>query len=137
DFEKHVTLRMAGQSEGVLGLGAQTTPFKLSFDKWKLNAYIHSEPLPIPAKPTKLEIAIGEGTKAARGGPPMNAKLAQSVAIPGLYDLAINAVNPTLVNNERFEPEQLLVAEVSSLVNEQEIAKNVSAWVLPLFHPTT
>ena len=137
DFEKRVALKLAGQSDGILGIGAQTTPFKVSYDKWKLNAFIHSEPLPIPAKPTTMEITVSDGTRAQRGGPPSAARQSLTVSIPGLYDLAINAVNPALVNNERFEPEQLLVAEVSSLVNEQEIAKNVSAWVLPPFHPAT
>jgi uncharacterized protein YfaS (alpha-2-macroglobulin family) len=133
DFEKRITLRMAGQSEGVLGIGAQATPFKVSYDKWRLNAFIHSDPLSIPAKPTTLDIAIAEGARAAKGGPAATAKLAQSVPIPGLYSLAVNSVVPTLVSNERFEPEQVLVAEASALVNEQEIAKSVSAWVLPLY----
>jgi uncharacterized protein YfaS (alpha-2-macroglobulin family) len=137
DFEKRITLRMAGQSEGILGIGAQASPFKVSYDKWKLNAFIHSDPLPIPAKPTTMELAIGEGAKAQRGGPPTMAKLTQTVAIPGLFDLQVISVNPTLVNNERFEPEQLLVAEMSSLVNEQETAKSIGVWVLPPFHPTS
>ena len=64
-------------------------------------------------------------------------KIARSVSVPGLYSLAVNSVQPALVNNERFEPEQLLVAEVSSLVNEQEMARSVSAWVLPLYDPAT
>ncbi|MEP6701528.1 MAG: alpha-2-macroglobulin [Betaproteobacteria bacterium] len=137
DFEKHITLRMSGQSEGILGLGAQSSPVKVSYDKWKLNAFIHSEPLPIPAKATTMELAITEGTRAARGGPPSAEKLTRTISVPGLYSLAVNAVNPTLVNNERFEPEQLLVAELSSLMNEQEIAKNIAAWVLPVYHPAT
>ena len=137
DFEKHVTLRLAGQSEGVLGLGGQSTPFKVSYDKWKLNAYIHSEPLPIPAKPTTLDVLVDAGVRAARGGPPTADKIARPVSVPGLYSLSVNSVQPALVNNERFEPEQLLVAELSTLVNEQEMAKSVSAWVLPLYDPAT
>ena len=137
DFDKRITLRVAGQSEGILGLGAKDTPFKVSYDKWKLNAYIHSEPLPIPAKPSSIEVTIADGARAQRGGPPTTSKLTQTVAIPGLFDLHVNAVNPTLVNNERYEPEQLLVAEMSSPVNEQETAKSIAAWVLPPFHPTS
>jgi hypothetical protein len=137
DFERRVTLRTAGQSEGILGLGAQSSPFKVSYDKWKLNAFIHSDPLPIPSKPTTMEVTVADGAKAAKGGPPIAAKLVQSVSIPGLYSLAISSVAPTLVNNERFEPEQLIVVENSALVNEQEIAKNIAAWVLPIHHPNS
>jgi uncharacterized protein YfaS (alpha-2-macroglobulin family) len=137
DFEKRVSLRLAGQSEGILGLGGQTTPFKISYDKWKLNAFIHSEPLSIPAKPTTLDVLVDSGARAARGGPPVADKIARAVSVPGLYSLNVNSVQPALVNNERFEPEQLLVAEASSLVNEQEMGKSVSAWLLPLYHPAT
>ncbi len=137
DFEKRVTLRLAGQSEGILGLGGQATAFRVSYDKWKLNAFVHSEPLPIPGKPTTLEVLIDAGAHAARGGPAATAKIARTLQVPGLYSLSINSVQPALVNNERFEPEQLLVAEASSLVNEQEMAKAFSAWVLPLYHPVT
>lgn len=137
DFERRVVLRLSGQSEGVLGIGAQSTPFKISFDKWKLNAYIHSEPIPIPARPTTLDVLVDAGARAARGGPATTEKTARAIAVPGLYSLAINGVQPTLVNNERFEPEQILVAEFSSLVNEQEPLKSIKAWVLPLYHPAT
>ncbi|MBK9607277.1 MAG: alpha-2-macroglobulin [Betaproteobacteria bacterium] len=137
DFEKRITLRLAGQSEGILGLGAQTTPFKVSYDKWKVNAFVHSEPLPIPAKPTTLDVLVDAGARAARGGPPAADKILRPVSVPGLYSLAVNSVQHALVNNERFEPEQLLVAEASSLVNEQEMGKSVSAWLLPPYHPST
>ena len=137
DFEKRITLRLAGQSEGILGVGAQATPFKVSYDKWKLNAFVHSEPMPIPGKPTTLAVLVDAGARAARGGPAATEKIVRTVQVPGLYSLTINSVQPALVNNERFEPEQLLVAEASSLVNEQEMNKAFSAWVLPLYHPAT
>ena len=137
DFEKRVTLRFAKQGEGLLSLGSKSMPFKVSYDKWKLNAFIHSDPLPIPAQPTTLEVLIDSGAHAARGSPPFDDKIAKSAAVPGLYSLVVNTLKPALVNNERFEPEQLLVAELSSLVNEQEMAKAISAWVLPVHDPAT
>ncbi|MEP7083646.1 MAG: MG2 domain-containing protein, partial [Betaproteobacteria bacterium] len=92
---------------------------------------------PIPAKPTVLDVLIDSGVRAARGRSVKVDKIARAVAVPGLYSLNINSVQPALVNNERFEPEQLLVAEASSLVNEQEMAKAFSAWVLPIHHPAS
>src|SRR5262249_44044270 len=48
ELEKRVELRLAGQSAGILGVGRQTTKFTISYDKLKLNAYVHSAPLPAP-----------------------------------------------------------------------------------------
>ena len=38
DLEKRVTLRMAGQKGGILGLGAKTYPFTVSYNKFKAEA---------------------------------------------------------------------------------------------------
>src|SRR5258705_2939051 len=49
DFEKRVVLREAKKSAGFLGFGAENSRFRVSYDKLKLNAYVHSEALPIPS----------------------------------------------------------------------------------------
>ena len=48
DFEKRVSLRMKGQALGLLGLGGANYPAQITFDKFNLNAYIHSDPSAIP-----------------------------------------------------------------------------------------
>lgn len=137
DFEKRIMLRLAGQSEGILGLGAQTTPFKVSYDKWKVNAFVHSEPLPIPAKPTTLDVLVDAG-RARRA---RRAAGCRQDCAPGFGPGALQPrreFSAARVGQQRtLEPEQLLVAEASSLVNEQEMGKSVSAWLLPPYHPST
>src|SRR5206468_6211636 len=43
----------------------------------------------------------------------------------------------TLVRNARYEPEQVLVLATSADVGEKDIQQSVSAWILPIYNPTT
>jgi uncharacterized protein YfaS (alpha-2-macroglobulin family) len=135
ELERRIELRMAGQSEGVLGLGRETTPFKVTYDKLKLNAYVHSATLPIPKESTTLGFSLAKGVTAQLGGPGTRELLAQAITVPGVYGLEVADVAPLIVTNERFEPEQVLMLTTTQRVHERELAKNVTAWVLPLKNP--
>lgn len=132
-LEKLVTLRL---SDGKQKPTYTLKKFVVTYDERKLNAYIHSEPLAIPLNDTNMAVAIDAGTHAARGGPAID-KLEGTVAIPGLYSLQIGSVSATLVDNAKFEPEQVLVVEVSQPVNERDTTKAVTAWLLPKFNAKT
>ena len=43
----------------------------------------------------------------------------------------------TLVRNERYEPEQVLILSTSADVGEKDIQQVVTAWVLPVYNPST
>ncbi len=135
ELEKRIELRLAGQAEGVLGVGRETTPYTVGYDKLKLHAYVHSAVLPIPKESTTLAIAVDKGVRAAAGGVPSADALAQSVEVPGLYSLGLDSVAVTVVTNERFEPEQVLIVNTSQLVHERVLSANIKAWVLPLQNP--
>lgn len=135
DFEKHVVLREAGKSGGFLGLGAENTKFRVSYDKLKLNAYVHSEALPIPAKPLRLDLAIEPGARAARGGKPTATALTHTVTVPGLYSLAVQSAVLTQAENQRLEPDRILMVNLSADTHEREVATKVRAWQLPVYHP--
>lgn len=137
EFEKNTSLKMDGAAEGVLGIGNESSKFNVTYDKLKLNAYIHSEPIIIPKKNAMMKVIVDSGIHAARGGAPLEKKLEKQVSIPGLFSLNINNAQLTLVNNERFEPEQVLITETSASVLEKEIAQKISAYVLPVYHPET
>ena len=130
-LEKNIKLKMRTGKSSLLSFGSDTIPFVVSYDKLKLNAYIHSAPLAIPKDDSVLEVTIDEGLKAAAGGKPFETALTQSVNVPGLYSLLINEVNPIVVSNEQNEPEQILLLNASAAINEKEMAKHVRAWVLP------
>lgn len=51
--------------------------------------------------------------------------------MPGLYSLAVKNVSPTLVDNDRYEPEQVLVTEISGAVRGSDLNGLIKPWVLP------
>lgn len=137
DFDKRVKLSQKGKGGGFLGVGAETTKFRISYDKLRLNAYIHSEPLPIPAKNERMDIVIESGVRAAQGGKPTGSDIKQAVNIPGLYSLRVQELTASQVENDQQEPNRVLVVNFSSDVPERELASKVQAWLLPVYHPDT
>ena len=135
EFEKRLELRLAGQAEGVLGVGRETTKFTVVYDKLKLSAYVHSVALPIPKESTTLNVTLAKGLVAQAGGNATPAELTGTVAVPGLYSLSVEDMTPTVVTNERFEPEQVLIVATSQLVHERELARNLKVWLLPTRNP--
>jgi hypothetical protein len=135
ELEKRIELRLAGQSTGILGVGKQTTRFTISYDKLKLAAYIHSDPLPIPKTDTTLSVAIDKGVVAARGGRGIDQLIAQTIQVPGLYSLQVADVGPIVATGPANEPDQVLVVQMSASVAEKEMQKSVVAWVLPVQNP--
>jgi alpha-2-macroglobulin len=135
ELERRIEVRLAGQKEGVLGLGRDTTPFTVVYDKLKLNASIHSASVAIPKDPTSLEVHIEAGVRAARGGNRTDAPLTAEARIPGLYSLAVVGVEPVVVSNERDEPEQVLWVNLSAATGDADVAQAVKVWVLPKVRP--
>lgn len=134
EFEKRVVLTREG-GKGIWGLGESRDRFQVTYDKLKLNAYIHSEQIPIPRKDSYLDVSIGRGVQAERGGPGTTDTLSQRVPIPGLFSLQVKGQQIALVNNEKGEAEQVLIIETSSPVHENGMDRAVHAWVLPEHDP--
>ncbi|TLY50938.1 MAG: alpha-2-macroglobulin family protein, partial [Gammaproteobacteria bacterium] len=131
-FEKAIALKLLGPKMAV-------TPkkFVVSYDERKVNAFIHSEPLSIPADNASLTYAIASSVHAARGGPGLAKDIEGRVAVPGLYSLSIGEVTPTLVDNAKYEPEQVLVINASQPVSERDMERVVHVRLLPKFNPKT
>ena len=135
EFERRIELRLAGQADGVLGVGRETTRFTVAYDKLHLNAYVHSVALPIPKEATNLNLTLDKGVLPQAGGVPSQQALTAAVQVPGLYSLQVADAAVAVVTNERYEPEQVLTLTSSQLVHEREVAKAVTAWLLPLQNP--
>lgn len=134
-FKEAVNIKLGG-GLSLLGIAdeAQAT---INFDKHKLTAYVHSAPLSIPKEDTQLTLTLKNGIKANKGGNATADDVIKEVLIPGLYSLYFNDISMTLVDNERFEPEQVLVVGSSMKVSEAALKGHVSAWLLPEFNPKT
>jgi uncharacterized protein YfaS (alpha-2-macroglobulin family) len=137
DFEKRIVLREEGRDGVILGIGADDKKFKVTYDKFKVNAYIHSEAMPIPAQPVKIAVIIEAGARSSRGGNGTTEAVKQSVTVPGLYSLALQKIELTLAENERLEPDRIMMFSISADTHEKEVAGKVKAWVLPVHHPNT
>lgn len=133
EFEKRIRLKFEGPDAS-----KNSEPkFSVEYDKLKLNAYIRSATLPVPRDDSSVAVTIDKGVVAARGSNKTAELLTRNVIVPSIYSLRVANVTPTLVNNDKFEPEQVMVFETSQAVHEKDFAKNITAYVLPLHHPDT
>jgi uncharacterized protein YfaS (alpha-2-macroglobulin family) len=136
EFEKHISLGLMGRDTSLdLNSGPDTLFARLSFtviyDSTKTHAWVHSEPLALPRDDDHVKLFVSDGVQSARGGEPTKDALTMQVAVPGLYSLRVTDITPTLVNNDRYEPEQVLVLGLSDAVKGNELLAGTEAWVLP------
>ncbi len=134
-FEKRVRLAMFERVNDKIEKELATPTFTVTYDKLKLNAFVHSGQVEVPAKAGRLNIAIEAGVHAGRGGNETPEKLTTNVDVPGLNSLRINDVALDIVRDERNEPDQVLLVTTSFSVLERELPAKVHAWLLPLHHP--
>ena len=78
---------------------------------------------------------IGAGVRAVRGGRPTDAVLRQTVVVPGLFSLAVHSAELTHADNDRLEPERIVMVTLSADAHERDVAAKVRAWALPVYHP--
>jgi uncharacterized protein YfaS (alpha-2-macroglobulin family) len=133
-FEQHVSLIPAKDAD-FLGLAPDSRHFTVFYDKLKLFAHIHSAALAMPRDDTSITVAIEKGVRAARGGNQTGGRLEAVVTIPGRTSLRFDGAQMTLVDNARYEPEQVLLMTSSSPVAEHAFAGKVQAYLLPVRHP--
>ena len=126
-FEKRISLALAG-SDGKFG-----TPLKftVTYDASRLNAWVHSQPLDLPRDEGAVKLTLDSGVRSSRGGAGTKDPLTSVVRVPGLYSLSVKSVSPTLVDNDHYEPEQVLVSEISGAVRGSDLNGLIKAWVLP------
>ena len=89
----------------------------------------------MPRDDTSMTVHIEKGVQAARGGNQTSDVLESVVAIPGRTALRFDGAQMTLVDNARYEPEQVLLVNSTSPVAEKAFAGKVQAFVLPERHP--
>jgi len=130
-FERRVSLALADH-EGRRGAALK---FSVTYDAPRLHAWIHSQPLALPHDDGSVLVKVDDGVRSTRGGEGSKAALDASVRIPGLYSLTVDELSPTLVDNDKYEPEQVLVANFGGAVRGSDVADAIRAWVLPARKP--
>jgi len=133
-LQSHVSLLVAKDAE-YLGLGPDSRHFTIAYDKFRLAAYVHSAALAMPRDDTPMTLRIDKGVRAARGGNDTRDRLEAVVTIPGRTSLRFSGTRVTVVDNARYEPEQIVLLSSSSPVVERAFAGNISMRLLPVRHP--
>jgi uncharacterized protein YfaS (alpha-2-macroglobulin family) len=133
-LESRVSLAVAKDAE-YLGLTPDSRHFTVLYDKFKLAAFIHSAALAMPRDDTPLTLRIDKGVRAARGGNETRGQMQAVVMVPGRTSLRFADARMTVVDNARYEPEQILLMASSSPVAERAFAGAVTARLLPIRHP--
>ena len=126
-FEKQISLALEGRGENT----ERALGFTVTYDAAKLHAWIHSQPLDLPRDDDTVALTLGSGVQSSRGGDTTDTPLKMSVNVPGLYSLTIHDISPTLVNNDKYEPEQVMVVDVGGAVRGGDMGTLAKAWVLP------
>ena len=130
-FEKRIALALMAKD----GKSGPALKFSVIYDKNKLQAWVHSQPLDLPHDDGAVALKIDSGVRSSRGGDGTDKALQASVRVPGLYSLKADDVSPTLVDNDKYEPEQVLVVNFSGNVRGSELAGLTKAWILPKRKP--
>lgn len=128
-FEKSIQLQENTAAQ-LFVIANSAQKFSVTYDKLRLHATVHSEPLKIPQQNESIVLNIAEGVVAARGGNKLSdARVV--LEIPGLNSLDVTELHDLIVTNENGEPENVLQVVTDMEVNEKEITKNIEAWLLP------
>jgi len=127
EFEKRISLALMGRDKQL----ANQLKFTVMYDPAKLKAWVHSQPLELPRDNDTVVMTVDSGVRSSRGADGTQAAVKMVANVPGLYSLTIGDVSPTLVNNDKYEPEQVLVLTTSDTVRGEDLAKVTQAWVLP------
>jgi hypothetical protein len=137
-LEKRVSIIFEQTGRGTFFGSAKPLSFTVSYNKFMGEAYIRSENIAIPPDDARAQLSIGAGVHAARGGGAFMNVLGESVRVPGMYEFFhVNEVKTAIAHNERYEPEQVLILETAAGVQDAEMAKGLSVWVLPKDKPAT
>lgn len=137
ELEKKIVLKLAGQTEGIWGVGRERTKYTVTYDKLKLNAYVHSENLATPQEDSSIELQMEKGVVSARQGKPFDDVLTQLVKVPGLASLSVTELRTDVAQTIKNEPEQIITAALSASTLEKDIKGATTAWLLPLYNPKT
>ncbi len=135
-FEPLVHFTLVGHRDDMPADGRTDYGFKVEYDKYKGEAYLHSDLIPIPKDNVQMKLVIDAGIRSSKGGGAYQTRMDRSVTVPGMYALFhVNSSELNVVRNEQFEPERVLIVEFNLGVLESEASKNLEAWILPKDRP--
>ena len=130
-LEKNIQLSLKSKSDDVKD--TKNLPFTVTYDKLKLNAFIHSQSLPIPRYDQQVDFTLSGSVNAEGSNAVNTTPLTSRIVVPGLYNgLSINDVQLTITPNKQTQQQdQVLIINTTFPVHEKQMADNVEVWLLP------
>lgn len=130
-LEKHLAFDYTDGAGRALAAPAKT----LTFDDRKLKAWVHSAPLDLPENGGKLVLRIDDGVQATLGGGGTEDELTATVELPSLYSVTVDSAEATIAENDRYEPEQVLVLTFNQAIRDADVARALDVRLLPDVDP--
>ncbi len=135
DFKKRLEMNMQIKDDSILGKKAKKYAYTVSFGKFQNEAFVVSDPIPIPKKDSIVHLLVGKGVRAPRGGS-TGADMEGKVDVPGMFDLFhFEESQVSFARNAKFEPEQILILKTKAELPSETIAKSMKLYLLPKRKP--
>lgn len=127
ELEKRISLRLPDKS----------LPYVVVYNKYKTEACITSSPLELDAQEKQINVTVKSGVVSALGGNKISEDASAQVQVPSLYTMfKVQNLKLAIARNKNYEPELVLVSELTARALEQEIQNNISAYELPQDYPS-
>ena len=111
---------------------AERVAYKITYDKHRRKAFIHSEVLEIPPEETYLTMHLTQGLATSNGPSRFDQELLHNVRIPDIASyFRVSDVQSLIVRNEDDEPEQTVTFEFTDRVNTDALQQKLQAFLLP------
>lgn len=135
DIDSLISLTLNTKDKKGIPVSSKKYAFHISWNKEGTEAYIISDPIPIPVKTSSLDIEIKSGIKAEQGGTAAS-KMSDSVEIPGMNDyVQVRDIFHDLVSNDKQNYDQVFMIESKGSVSGEELMNHLSVWILPKDRP--
>jgi hypothetical protein len=90
--------------------------YSMSLSDDRMEAYIVSEPIGMPAENTTMEIIIQPGIVSVYGGRKISKEISYSVTVPGASSyVKVNSITHQLVKNDQLEYEQVFIINTKDI----------------------
>ncbi len=130
-LEKRIAFDYADGGGRALAAPAST----VTYDDKRLKAWVHSAPLDLPENGGRLVLRIDDGVHSTLGGGGTPEELTSTVELPSLYSVAVDAIEATIAENDRYEPEQVLVLGFNQAMRDADVAAALDVRLLPDVDP--
>lgn len=116
----------------------KTTPLELTitYDDLRFEAYVKSTAIPTPQDDLTARLIVRGGVRADAGGDMAKDPQQRETRVPGRYGVfSISEASATVVRDEKYDPEIVLIVSTASGIDEKKIAKAVQVIELPANKP--